>query len=68
MVETNISIGPMYANINSSVQAFESRNCHPGPGSTELTGMRAPPSRRPVRDPGGPVSPFIRGVQKRPGP
>ncbi len=29
VVETNISIGPMYANINSSVQAFESRNCQP---------------------------------------
>ncbi len=28
-VETNISIGPMYANINSSVQTFESRNCQP---------------------------------------
>ena len=29
VVETNISIGPMYANINSSVKAFESRNCEP---------------------------------------
>ncbi len=29
VVETNISMGPMYANINSSVQAFESRNCQP---------------------------------------
>ncbi len=29
VVETNISIGPMYANINSRVQAFESRNCQP---------------------------------------
>ena len=29
VVETNISIGPMYANINSSVRAFESRNCQP---------------------------------------
>lgn len=29
VVETNISIGPMYANINSTVQAFESRNCAP---------------------------------------
>ncbi|MGE0216481.1 hypothetical protein [Mycolicibacterium sp.] len=26
---TNISIGPMYANINSDVKAFESRNCQP---------------------------------------
>jgi hypothetical protein len=29
VVETNISMGPMYANINSTVQAFESRNCQP---------------------------------------
>ncbi|MCB0923572.1 MAG: hypothetical protein KDB50_03350 [Mycobacterium sp.] len=29
VIETNISIGPMYANINSSVRAFESRNCQP---------------------------------------
>lgn len=29
VVETNISIGPMYANINSSVRAFESRDCQP---------------------------------------
>ena len=29
VVETNISMGPMYANINSSVKAFESRNCEP---------------------------------------
>lgn len=29
VVETNISMGPMYANINSHVQAFESRNCQP---------------------------------------
>lgn len=27
VVETNISMGPMYANINSTVKAFESRNC-----------------------------------------
>lgn len=26
---TNMSIGPMYANINSDVKAFESRNCQP---------------------------------------
>jgi hypothetical protein len=29
VVETNISVGPMYANINSTVKAFESRNCQP---------------------------------------
>ena len=29
VVETNISMGPIYANINSTVQAFESRNCQP---------------------------------------
>jgi len=29
VVETNISIGPMYANMNSTVKAFESRNCQP---------------------------------------
>lgn len=29
VVETNISMGPMYANINSTVKAFESRNCEP---------------------------------------
>lgn len=29
VVETNISVGPMYANINPSVKAFESRNCQP---------------------------------------
>jgi len=29
VVETNISMGPMYANINSTVKAFESRNCAP---------------------------------------
>lgn len=29
VVETNISVGPMYANINTSVKAFESRNCQP---------------------------------------
>ena len=29
VVETNISVGPMYANINSSVKSFESRNCQP---------------------------------------
>jgi hypothetical protein len=29
VVATNMSIGPMYANINSTVKAFESRNCQP---------------------------------------
>ena len=29
VVSTNISMGPMYANINSTVKAFESRNCAP---------------------------------------
>ncbi|KUI48343.1 hypothetical protein AU198_20385 [Mycobacterium sp. GA-1199] len=29
VVATNMSIGPMNANINSSVEAFESRNCQP---------------------------------------
>ncbi len=29
VVETNISIGPMYANINPAVKSFESRNCQP---------------------------------------
>ena len=29
VVETNISIGPMYANINAAVKAFETRNCQP---------------------------------------
>lgn len=29
VVATNMSVGPMNANINSSVKAFESRNCQP---------------------------------------
>lgn len=29
VVSTNMSIGPMYANINSTVKAFESQNCQP---------------------------------------
>ncbi|BBX04358.1 hypothetical protein BST36_17565 [Mycolicibacterium moriokaense] len=29
VVATNMSIGPMFANINSEVKAFESRNCQP---------------------------------------
>jgi hypothetical protein len=29
VLQTNTSIGPMYANINSAVKAFESQNCQP---------------------------------------
>ena len=29
VVETNISVGPMYANINPTVMALETRNCQP---------------------------------------
>ncbi|MFI5509401.1 hypothetical protein ACIA48_18195 [Mycobacterium sp. NPDC051804] len=29
VVATNMSVGPMMANINSTVKAFESRNCDP---------------------------------------
>jgi hypothetical protein len=29
VVQTNMSVGPMYANINSTVKAFESQNCQP---------------------------------------
>ena len=29
VVSTNISMGPMFANINATVRAFESRNCQP---------------------------------------
>jgi hypothetical protein len=29
VIATNMSIGPMYATINSAVKAFESRNCEP---------------------------------------
>lgn len=29
VLQTNTSIGPMYANINTSVRAFESHNCQP---------------------------------------
>src|SRR5262249_26072330 len=29
VVATNMSVGPMYANINSTVKAFESQNCQP---------------------------------------
>ncbi|WP_414688878.1 hypothetical protein [Mycobacterium sp.] len=29
VVQTNMSVGPMFANVNSTVKAFESRNCQP---------------------------------------
>jgi hypothetical protein len=29
VLQTNTSVGPMYANINTSVKAFESQNCQP---------------------------------------
>jgi hypothetical protein len=29
VLQTNTSIGPMFANINTSVKAFESQNCQP---------------------------------------
>ena len=29
VLQANTSIGPMYANINTSVKAFESQNCQP---------------------------------------
>jgi hypothetical protein len=29
VLQTNNSVGPMYANINTSVKAFESQNCQP---------------------------------------
>ncbi|MBO0677883.1 hypothetical protein JRC04_10450 [Mycolicibacterium sp. S2-37] len=29
VVATNMSIGPMFANVNASVKAFETRNCQP---------------------------------------
>jgi hypothetical protein len=29
VVATNMSVGPMFANINTTVMAFESRNCQP---------------------------------------
>ena len=29
VLQTNTSIGPMYANVNESVKAFESQNCQP---------------------------------------
>jgi hypothetical protein len=29
VLQTNTSMGPMYANINTSVKAFESQNCQP---------------------------------------
>jgi hypothetical protein len=29
VLQTNMSVGPMFANINSTVKAFESQNCQP---------------------------------------
>ena len=29
VVQANSSMGPMYANINTTIKAFESRNCQP---------------------------------------
>jgi hypothetical protein len=29
VIQTNISVGPMFANINTTVKAFESQNCQP---------------------------------------
>ena len=29
VVQTNISVGPMFANINTTIKAFESQNCQP---------------------------------------
>jgi hypothetical protein len=29
VLQTNMSVGPMYANINTTVKAFESQNCEP---------------------------------------
>jgi hypothetical protein len=29
VVQANSSMGPMYANINSTIKAFESQNCQP---------------------------------------
>lgn len=29
IIQTNTSMGPMYANVNVSVKAFESQNCQP---------------------------------------
>ncbi|CAM3174652.1 hypothetical protein MYCO108962_04050 [Mycobacterium colombiense] len=29
VVQTNMSVGPMFANINTTVKAFESQNCQP---------------------------------------
>ena len=29
VLQTNMSVGPMFANINTSVKAFESQNCQP---------------------------------------
>jgi hypothetical protein len=29
VIQTNMSVGPMFANINTTVKAFESQNCQP---------------------------------------
>jgi hypothetical protein len=29
VVQTNMSVGPMFANVNTTVKAFESQNCQP---------------------------------------
>ncbi len=29
VVQTNMSVGPMFANINTTIKAFESQNCQP---------------------------------------
>lgn len=29
VVQTNMSVGPMFANINTTIKAFESQNCEP---------------------------------------
>ena len=29
VLQTNISVGPMFANINTTIKAFESQNCQP---------------------------------------
>ena len=29
VIQTNMSVGPMFANVNTTVKAFESQNCQP---------------------------------------
>jgi hypothetical protein len=29
VVQTNMSVGPMFANVNTTIKAFESQNCQP---------------------------------------